>query len=209
MNNSKLTIIGSLTSPFVRVVRVMCEEMQLPYEMDLTVFFGKQDEGQKQQLSERNPLMRVPVLVDGGKEIFDSRIILGYLLKHPDAKPLADFRTAFPQNIEEENKLSVINGILDSGVLCFILRNLHPEVKPDTGYVVQSMRRIEQGLKWLDADEALGSSFGIPELALICGLEWFAKRQVVDWAAYAHLSAIHHQYKERASLVKTRIPETA
>lgn len=206
---NKLTIIGSLTSPFVRIVRAMCEELQLPYEMDLTVFFGKQNEGQKQHISNHNPLMRVPVLVDGEQEILDSRIILGHLLKHPEAKPLADFRTAFPIDINEENRLSVIYGVIDAGVLCFILRNLHPEIKPDTGYLVQSQRRIEQGLKWLDADEALGSSFGIPELALICGLEWGAKRETIDWQDFKRLQTIHEQFKDRPSLFKTRIPETA
>lgn len=206
---TKLTIVGSLTSPFVRVVRTMCEEMQLPYEMDLTVFFAKQDEDAKEHLSSHNPLMRVPVLIDGETHVLDSRIILNYLLKHPSTKPLADFRTGFPQSIEEENILSVLYGIIDAGVLCFILRTLHPEVKPGTGYLVQSQRRIQQGLEWLDKNAALGKSFGIPEILLMCGLEWFAKREVVDWKECSQLKAIHLRYHERPSLIRTRIPETA
>ncbi|MFO1242685.1 MAG: glutathione S-transferase family protein [Rickettsiales bacterium] len=209
MNKGKLTIVGSLTSPFVRVVRTVCEELQLPYDMDLTVFFAKQDEAAKEHLSQHNPLMRVPVLIDGEKHILDSRIILSYLLKHPDAKPLTDFRADFPRGLEDENRLSVLYGIVDAGVLYFIMRNLHPEVKPDTGYLVQSQRRIRQGLEWLDKDKELGEGFGIPELVLLCGLEWFKKREVVEWTGYSHLRAVHARYHERPSLVKTCIPENA
>jgi glutathione S-transferase len=205
----KLKIIGSLTSPFVRAVRAMCEEMQLPYEMALTVFFAKQDTQQKEMLATHNPLMRVPVLLDGQTEVLDSRIILGYLLRHPQARPLEDFRTHFPKDIAEENTLSVIYGIIDAGVLSFIIRNLHAEVGQDSGYMIQTHQRIRQGLAWLEGQATLGESFGIPELLLVAGLEWMAKREVADWGGYAHLCAVHARYTERPSLVHTRMPETA
>jgi glutathione S-transferase len=152
-----------------------------------------------------NPLMKIPILVDNGFPIFDSRMIVGYLW---------DRRTSEPElrgpsgSVEEDNIITVIYGIIDAAVLTYVMGATHPETRKDTGYMSRSMERIAAGLEWLDQQETLGQSFGVPEIALICGLEWFKKRNVIAWDGYKHLAEVYKKYCDRASLVKTRIPES-
>ena len=200
-----LEIIGSLTSPFVRITRVVCEELGVPYKMDLTKYFGKNTEEQEELVKNNNPLMRVPVLIDQGQTIIDSRVIAAYLIKTYGQDH--DF-AARPPSLDEENILTTIYGIIDAGVLRFIIKNENPDVSLQDGYMERSLERLESGLAWLN-QQALGQRFALPEAMLICGLEWMKKRDVIDWSSYTNLVKVHSCFFERASLVKTRIPEDA
>lgn len=203
----KLKIIGSLTSPFVRIVRVVCEELHAPYEVDVVLPFGKMSEEQNRRINENNPLMKVPILIDKGQNVLDSRVIVTYLLKHYAANKTPDFSTEFPKTPQEDNIVSTIYGIADSGVLGFMTKNTHPEVNMDHGFMKRSNDRLEHGLAWLDKQQSLGQDFGVPEALLICVLEWFTKRNICDWQKYPHLESVHSRFQNRPSLVKTRIPK--
>ncbi len=205
-----MNIIGSQTSPFVRMTRVVCEELGLEYDFTVTGGFGKQDRAAQELISRNNPLMKVPVLVDGELTIPDSRIMIGYFLKKSSStKPATgDFRASDPLPMEEENWLTMIYGVIDAGVLRFMLQRQHPELEMDRGYMAKSLARMNRGLEWLEQQETLGETFGVPEAALLCGLEWFGKREVIDWQPYGKLVEIHRRFAERSSMVKTRIPES-
>jgi glutathione S-transferase len=198
-----LKIVGSLTSPFSRIVRMMCEELHLDYELDVTPPFTKMNAASAEKVNAHNPLMKVPVLIDGETEILDSRVIVAYLLK----KHGKDTDIKLPQSVEEENLLSVIYGIVDAGVLWFMLQLANPEVKKDAGFMPRSQERIERGLIWLDRNKNLGKEFGVPEALLICVVEWFTKRDIHDWQKFRNVYTTWQKYKDRPSLVKTRIPE--
>ncbi len=202
-----MKIIGSQTSPFTRVVRIACEEMHLPYEMDVTPPFAKLNDEQNRLINSHNPLMKVPILIDGGEEIVDSRIILRYLMRGSGEG--SDFTAHSPETPDYENLLSVIYGVTEAGILRFILKVSNPEVKMDSGYMARSLERMGHGLAWLDARSDLGHQFGFAEAMLIGSLEWFTKRSIYDWHKFSRVVKTYETYKERESLVKTRIPESA
>ena len=77
----------------------------------------------------------------------------------------------------------------------------------DLPYLARSLERMRCGLKYLDENTNLGAHFGLPELALICGLDWFKKRDIIDWSMYDNLVQIHARYTDRPSLAATRIPD--
>lgn len=198
-----MKIIGSQTSPFTRVVRIACEELNLHYDFDVTVTFTKMTPEQEAAVRQHNPLMKVPVLVDGDTDIVDSRIILQHILrKHP--KPGFG-----PKSAADENILSVIYGALDAGVLMFLTKMTHPELEMDKGYMARSKKRIGESLIWLEQQPGLGKEFGVAEALLLSMLEWFRKRDVFAWDSYPNIVSIHTKFHERPSMVKTRIPETA
>jgi glutathione S-transferase len=202
-----LKIIGSLTSPFVRIARVVCEELGLGYEMELTAFYAKNAPETEALIKNANPLMKVPVLIDGEVSVIDSRVIASYLLQRRGAgKELAK---RFPFSIEDENLLTTIYGLLDSGVLWFIMKNTQPGIRTDEGNMARQIERIHSGFAWLEGCEALGRDFGLPEALLVCAMDWLKKRAVADWSAYPRLIALHATFSERPSLVATRIPENA
>lgn len=199
-----LKILGSLYSPFTRIVRVTCEELGLVYEMDLTPPFSRLTPEDDQKIIAHNPLMKIPVLTDEDLDLFDSQVIVRYLLKkfgHPQG-----FAHGYPSHPHEENTLTVIYGILDAGILRFVMQTSHPEVNPEIGFLGRSRDRMKQSFEWLDRHQSLGQSFGLPEVALLCSLEWLQSRKVANWDSYGNLVRLHSQYKDRPSLVQTRIP---
>ncbi len=71
---SKLLIVGSYLSPYVRKVLVCLELKGIAYEVDhLVPFFGDD------RFSKLSPLRRIPVLVDGDLVLTDSSVICEYL----------------------------------------------------------------------------------------------------------------------------------
>src|SRR3954467_13077721 len=69
-----MKLIGALTSPYVRKVRIVMAEKRLDYPMAL------EDVWQRDTIMKSNPLGKVPVLVmEGGEAVFDSRVIVEYV----------------------------------------------------------------------------------------------------------------------------------
>src|SRR3546814_428618 len=70
-----MKLIGSLTSPYVRKVRVVMAEKKLEYEFVLENVWAENT-----QIQAYNPLGKVPcLLMDDNGSLFDSRVIVEYL----------------------------------------------------------------------------------------------------------------------------------
>jgi glutathione S-transferase len=199
-----MKIIGSVTSPFTRIVRVLCEELALSYEFELTAPFGKLDRNKDEFVATFNPLMKVPALQDGDQLIFDSRVISAYLLKR---NPTAAIQLPELDAINYENLLTVIYGVVDAGILSFMLKISYPGIDTTAGYISRCTARIDSGLAWLSAQPGLGEGFGLAEIALICGLDWFAKRNIVPWRRFGSLAQTYDEFSSRQSFLRTAIPD--
>jgi glutathione S-transferase len=69
-----MKLIGSLTSPYVRKVRIVLAEKKLDAQLVL------EDVWAHDTILKSNPLGKVPCLVmEGGEAVFDSRVIVEYL----------------------------------------------------------------------------------------------------------------------------------
>ncbi|NNE05865.1 MAG: hypothetical protein HKO64_03090 [Xanthomonadales bacterium] len=200
-----MRLIGSLTSPFVRFVRVTLAELCVEHEFEVTGPFGKTSPEHERIINSANPLMKVPVLDTGDHVIIDSRIIVNWLLRHHSSD--GRFGADFPETLARENVLSTIYGVLEAGILRFIIQMSHPEIDMNAAYMARSIERVHSGLSALEHDPDITESFGPPEALLVCGLEWMRKRQVYDWSVHRRLVEIHAQHAERDSLVNTRIPD--
>ena len=67
-----MKLIGSLSSPYVRKVRIVMAEKKLDYE-----FVTENVWAADTTISQSNPLGKVPCLVmEGGEALFDSRVIV-------------------------------------------------------------------------------------------------------------------------------------
>tara|TARA_B100001989_G_scaffold251058_1_gene229419 strand:+ start:1910 stop:2506 length:597 start_codon:yes stop_codon:yes gene_type:complete len=196
-----MKILGSHTSPFVRVVRVLCEEIKCDYEMELIPPFAKMTHADIKHVKQINPLMKIPALIDENQTILDSRIIAYYLLDNKNPKNMIK-----KPDWEEENNISAIYGAIDAGILRFIMSSQNADL--EKGYMKRSLERIESGLSYLDQRlENTDKPFGLFEISLICGLEWFDKRNIFDWSTFDNIAKIYNHHKNRDSFVKTRIPE--
>ena len=105
-----MKLIGSVTSPYVRKVRIVMAEKKLDYKFEEADVWGSDD------ILEANPLGKVPCLVmEGGEAVFDSRVIVEYL----DARsPLARL---IPEPNRERTEVrtweALADGIIDAAIL--------------------------------------------------------------------------------------------
>ena len=70
-----MKLIGAVSSPYVRKVRMVLAEKKLDYH-----FVPENVWSETTQIGASNPLGKVPCLIlEGGEAVFDSRVIVEYL----------------------------------------------------------------------------------------------------------------------------------
>jgi glutathione S-transferase len=186
-----LDILGTTTSPYVRRVRIVAEELGLTYTLTDTF-----TEAGQARLRSVSPLWKVPVLVmPDGTGLWDSHEIIRLLLERRGPGPFlpAD------DPLVAANVMNVVDGALDSAVNAFYLRRegADPEHLP---YLKKQLARVDAAMLWLDARLPEGG-FGdgtpdLVDLALFTAIEWMAFRDAWPVAQHAKLQA----FRERCAL---------
>ena len=198
-----MKLIGSLTSPFVRKVRVALLEKNIPFELIIDIPLNPDT-----QVPKYNPLGKVPALVaDDGSVWFDSGLLIEYLETLYPAVPLLpqDRRAALPVR----QTLELIDGIVDAGVLIFLERRRTAD-KQDPSWVERQRGKIDRGLAMLDR-HAHGrtflhnDSFGMADIASVSMFAWLQFRLGdIDWRAQCPaLTAFCARHAERPSFAQT------
>ena len=105
-----MKLIGSLTSPYVRKVRVVMAEKKLDFQLLL------EDPWNSDVVLKSNPLGKVPCLVmEGGEAVFDSRVIVEYLdTLSPVGKLIPQ---AGRERVEVRTWEALADGLLDASIL--------------------------------------------------------------------------------------------
>ena len=173
-----MKLYGSLTSPYVRKVRVLLKEKGIA--CDLIVEGPSDPAGHVAAL---NPLGKVPVLVrDDGDVLFDSPLIVEYL------DSLAG-ESLIPRSGEERWHAlrwhALAQGILDAVVARLMEVRRAPE-KQSPELITRQEAKIVAALKYADnAKKGLaylvGDRFSIADLALGVALEYIDFRFPHDW----------------------------
>jgi glutathione S-transferase len=140
--NSGMRLIGSPTSPFVRKVRMVA------YELNVPVLFEKinvrEPDGEFLRLS---PIGKIPVLVtEQGESIPESDLIARYLCSNVGDTSLFPF--AF--SLEFERFLAYINAGLDAAA-AMIMEHWRAEAMIDQAVIARHRERVARVLKTLEA----------------------------------------------------------
>lgn len=197
-----LTLYGTLTSPYVRRVRIVALELGVDVEwIDATT-----DDGQR-SLRAFNPLWKVPAARLGGEELLDSHLIDERLMAHFGPGPLA---AVDPSDVATAKLCTVIDGVLDCLINAFYLRKDGAD-PASVAYVRKQFDRGTHALGWLEErvngpwlTEA--ERFGLPEIALVTTLEWIRFRNVVPLDAYPNLVSCAAHHAARPSVAQTAPP---
>ena len=197
-----MKLYGTTTSPFVRRVRVVAQEVGEPIEIIDTA----PDAGQA-KLREVSPIRKVPVAVVDGRTIYDSRVIIDWLTTTRGWGTL----TPPSDRWREQNLLNAIDGVLDSIIQLFYLKRdgVPAEGSP---YAERQLARAEAIFGWLGSQLAAGqrsfsSGFGLPEISIVAALDWMDFRQTFPTAKLAALTPLRDHWRDRPSLAATR-PQT-
>ncbi len=199
----KMQLIGSLTSPFVRKVRIVAAEKFVEYELVVDVPWDENT-----RVPDYNPLGKVPVWVlEDGKTLFDSRVIVEYLehvspvghLLPKDARP----------RIAVKRWEALADGICDAAALVFVERK-RPADKQDPDWIQRQLRKVEAGLKMMSDDLGnqnwcTGEFFCLADVAAGCALGYLEFRfPEIDWRrAHPNLSELFDRLMQRPAFNDT------
>lgn len=195
-----MRLYGSITSPYVRRVRVVADELGLPFELIDSV----PDAGQG-ELRKRNPIWKVPAAEIDGQLVLDSHVITELLLERYGRGKLAPLPV---DDIESRNAISVIDGALDALINAFYLgkEGVTPEQAP---YLKKQRERAGSALSWLEHNvhEPFVTSkqqLGLPEIALGSALGWMRFRGVYDIEQHPRLMRCFEALEKRNSFAHTQ-----
>jgi glutathione S-transferase len=199
-----MKLIGSLSSPYVRKVRVAMAEKKLDYELILENVWAPET-----KILDSNPLGKVPCLImeDGGA-MFDSRVIVEYL------DTLSPVGKLIPPNGRERAEVkcweALADGVADAGILVRLERTLRPEAQQSQEWIKRQMDKVHAGLKAMSAglkDTAYcsGNHYTLADVAVGCALGWLSFRfPEIDWRdSYPNLSKLFDKLSERPSFKDT------
>ncbi len=196
---STLTVFGTTTSPYVRRVRIVAQEVGVDVELVNTF----EDDGQA-RMRAINPIWKVPTASVGGLHMFDSSTICRYLINTRGPGPMAH---AAHDNIHEHNLLTVIDGALDSLINVFYLAR--DGVTADTSaYVSKQRERAASAMRWLE-QWATGPwlsqvhQLGMPEVSVVTALDWMRFRDAYDVAQHPKLVELANHWASRESFSST------
>lgn len=189
------TLIGSLTSPFVRRVRMLMEG--IPFELKELNIYETED---GLQLNKINPVNQIPVLLDGEKKIWDSRVIFNYLnQKHKFQNRDWDF----------ENNLTAIDGAMNAGVSLFQLKRSGININEQ--YMVISRYRDRMN-SVLDYFKPYLETEGLTEwnfltMSIYSFLDWGTYREMINIANRPECKKFMETHAAREIVKRTQIPK--
>ena len=194
-----MKLYGTTTSPFVRRVRVVAAEIGEPVDRADT----STDEGQG-ALRAVSPIRKVPVAMIDDRMIYDSRAIIDYLVMTRGYGAIEPARDRW----RELNLLNAIDGALDSVIQLFYLRRDGVAIDGTT-FATRQLERADSVLGWLAGQLApdrrtFSSGFGLPEISLICALDWMEFRKAYSTERVHALAGVRTAWSERPSMIETR-----
>jgi glutathione S-transferase len=195
-----MKLYGTTTSPFVRRVRIVAAEVGEPIEMINTAH----EDGQA-QLRKTSPIWKVPVAEIDGRTLFDSRVIIDWLVTTRGWGSLTPPKDRW----REANLLNAIDAALDSVIQLFYLRreNVHVE---DTPFETHQLARTDAIFDWLcqqlspDRHSFGGGGLGLPAISVIATLDWMDFRKTYPTERAGHCNLLRKAWAERPSLATTR-----
>ena len=175
----KYTLIGSLTSPYVRKLRLLLNNLA-PYELKCINYLEAND---SEYLKTINPINKIPILIDNDKTIYDSRVIYNYLAHKHDLKALS---------IHEENILSAIDAALDTSINLFSLRRGGLDLNGGNTYIERQKERIPLLLNYLAPwaerlDPKNPNDWNYLSMSLYSYLYWGTFREILDLSQHNSL----------------------
>lgn len=198
-----MKLIGSLSSPFVRKVRIVLAEKKIDYDFEPSNPWAGDS-----PIWEQNPLGQVPVLVlEDGNTVFDSRVIVEFL---DNASPLAKLIPAPNRERTEVKRWEALaDGVLDAGVLLRMERQRKPS-EQSADWMTRQQRKIEAGLQMMARDLGgnawcAGNAYSLADICVGSCLGWLAFRfPEIRWQdELANLARHFAKLGERSSFAET------
>ena len=203
-----MKLIGSLTSPYVRKVRIVMAEKKLDYQFEL------EDVWARETILKANPLGKVPCLVlAGGEAVFDSRVIVEYLDTRSPVSRL------IPEGSRERTEVrtweALGDGVLDASILARLEATWsgRTDAQRCQAWIDRHLARINAALGAMsgglaDKPWCSGIHLTLADIAVGCALGYLDFRfPEISWRErHANLARLADKLASRSSFIDTLPP---
>ena len=201
-----MKLIGSMTSPYVRKVRIVMAEKKLDYQFVLEDVWAADT-----SMPDANPLGKVPCLVmEGGEAVFDSRVIVEYL------DTLSPVGKLIPVQGRERAEVKTWEALADGVVDAAILARLEAtwagrsDGQRSQAWIDRQLGKIDTSLKAMstglgDKPFCSGVHFSLSDVAVGCALAYLDLRFAqIDWRErHPNLARLQEKLTQRSSFIET------
>lgn len=199
-----MKLIGAVTSPYVRKVRVVLAEKKLDY-----TFVTEDVWSADTSIHASNPLGKVPCLVlDGAEAMFDSRVIVEYL----DA--MSPVGRLIPSTGRERAEVktweALADGLLDASILARLEATWpgRTEAQRSQAWIDRQMQKVDLALAAMaralgNRTTCNGKGFSLADIAVGCALGYLDFRfPDLDWRSeHPALAQFWEQLQKHPSFV--------
>jgi glutathione S-transferase len=203
-----MKLLGALTSPYVRKVRIVMAEKKLDYQLAL------EDVWASDAILKANPLGKVPCLVmEGGEAVFDSRVIVDYL------DTLSPVGRLIPASGRERAEVRTWEALADGIVDACLLARLEQtwsgrsEGQRSPAWIERQMKKVNAGVIAMahglgEKPFAAGIHFSLADIAIGCALGYLDFRFAhIDWRTpHPNLTRLAAKLAQRQSFADTLPP---
>jgi len=202
-----MKLIGSLTSPYVRKVRIVFLEKKVDVDLELENVWAADT-----KIALNNPLGKVPCLIlDDGEAIYDSRVIAEYV------DTLSPVGKLIPAGSRERATVktweALADGVDDAGILARLEVTLRPTEQQSSEWLERQMGKIDAALAQMSRELGEnvwchGNQMTLADIAVGCALGYMLFRfPNIAWQAqYPNLDALHQKLMQRPSFAETAPP---
>src|SRR3990167_7981175 len=197
-----MKLIGAITSPYVRKVRIVMAEKKLDYQ-----FLPEDVWSADTKIAASNPLGKVPCLVmEGGEAVFDSRVIVEYLdTLSPVGKLIP---TSGRERAEVKTWEALADGVLDAAILARLEATWahRKDSERSQAWIDRQLIKVNDGIKSMsqglgDKPYCSGIHLSLSDIAVGCALGWLEFRfPEIGWRAdYPNLAKLMDKLAPRPS----------
>jgi len=199
-----MKLIGSLTSPYVRKVRVVMADKKLDFSFEQENVWAAET-----TIQQVNPLGKIPCLVmEDGSTLYDSRVIAEYL------DTISPVCKLLPPNGRDRAEVKVwealADGVIDAAVLAFVERRDRAPEQQSAKWIERQLGKVHAGLREMsvrlgDSSYCMGIHYTLADVAVGCALGWLSLRfPDIDWRGdYPNLARLADKLAERPSFRDT------
>ena len=202
----RMKLIGSLSSPYARKVRIVMAEKKLDYE-----FVAEDVWSASTRIGASNPLGKVPCLVmEGGEALFDSRVIVEYLdALSPVGKLIPNTGRA---RADVKTWEALADGVLDALILARLEATWagRTDGQRSQAWIDRQMSKVDASLAAMSsglAERAFCSDIHLTlsDIAVGCALGYLDFRFAhIDWRTrHPNLAKLYEKLAQRASFADT------
>ena len=201
-----MKLIGSITSPYVRKVRIVMAEKKLDFD-----FVSEDVWAADTNISASNPLGKVPCLVmEGGEALFDSRVIVEYVdTLSPVGKLIPDRGR---ERAEVKTWEALADGLLDAAILARLEATWsgRKEGERSQAWIDRQLKKIDDSLIAMDRalaerSNCVGIHLSLADIAVVVAVGYLDFRfPTIDWRGqHPNLGALHERLSQRQSFKDT------